>query len=95
MTTGKTSNNLVPNHELCLKARETLTIEAVTSVESFSDKEITLITVMGKLNIKGDNLHIEKFNKDTGEFMSTGKIHSLVYSKSSAQKGSFIERLFK
>lgn len=93
MQTEKSLN--INNHKLCLNNRETLTLDGAKSVEAFSDKEIVLITIMGKLLVKGENLHIEKFNKETGEFLSTGKISSLVYTKSSADKGSFIERLFK
>ena len=88
-------NNILNNHRLCLENREKLTIDGVKSVEAFSDKDIILISVMGKITIKGENLHIEKFNKDTGEFSSTGKVSSIVYSKASAQKASLIERLFK
>ncbi len=88
-------NIISNNHKLCLDNRDKLEMEGIKSVESFSDREIILISVMGKISIKGENLHIEKFNKDTGEFLSTGKVCSIVYSKASVQKGSFIERLFK
>lgn len=95
MVTEKNANILQNNHKLCLDGRQDLSINGVLRVEAFSDKEITLITVMGKLTIKGENLHIEKLDVDSGEFVSTGKVSSMVYSKASVNKGSFIERLFK
>ncbi len=95
MTSERTSNNLQKNHKLCLEERSGLTVSAVERVENFSDSEIILSTVMGKLTIKGENLHIEKLNVDSGEFIATGKVSSMVYSKSSMNKGSLIERLFK
>ena len=95
MVTEKNANIMQKNHKLCLDERENLLISGVLKVEAFSDKEITLITVMGKLIVKGENLHIEKLNLDTGEFISTGKVSSMVYYKTSVNKGSFIERVFK
>lgn len=95
MVTEKNTGILQKNHKLCLNERQDLSISGVVKVEAFSDKEITLITVMGKLLIKGENLHIEKLDVDSGEFVSTGRISSMIYSKASANKGSFIERVFK
>lgn len=95
MVTEKNTNIVQKNHKLCLDERQDLSISGVLKVEAFSDKEISLITVMGKLTIKGENLHIEKLNVDTGEFLATGKVSSMIYSKASVNKGSFIERVFK
>lgn len=95
MITEKNMNIQQKNHKLCLDERSELTLSGVLKVESFSDKEIVLITVMGKLTVKGENLHIETLNVDSGEFISTGQVISMVYSKSFVNKGSFIERVFK
>ena len=95
MTTEKNTNMLKTEHKLCLDERKDLTISGVYRVDAFSDKEIVLITNMGKLTIKGDNLHVEKLNVETGDFSASGKVISMAYSKSSANKGSFIERVFK
>lgn len=95
MVTEKNLNIQQKNHKLCLDGRSELTLSGVLKVESFSDKEIILITIMGKLTVKGENLHIETLNVDSGEFVSTGQVSSMVYSKSSVNKGSFIERVFK
>ena len=89
------TGEITKKHTLCLDQRAELKIDGVEKVDSFSDNDIVLQSIMGKLTIKGENLHIEKLNVDTGEFSATGKVTSIVYSKATMQKGSFIERLFK
>ena len=86
----------MPNsHKLCLEDRNSIKADGVKKIENFSDKEIILITVMGKLTVKGENLHIEKLCVETGDFIATGKVSSMIYSKASVNKGSFLEKLFK
>ena len=86
----------VPNsHKFCLEDRKDIKADGVIKIENFSDKEIVLVTVMGKLTIKGEEMHIEKLCVETGEFVATGKVSSMVYSKSSKTKGSFLEKLFR
>lgn len=83
------------NHRICLDGREALTIGGVERIDFFSDREINLLTVMGKLLIKGERLHIERLNAETGDFSAIGRVSSMVYSKAPTAKGSFLERLFK
>lgn len=87
--------NVANTHKFCLEDRKEIKADGVKKIENFSDKEIVLITVMGKLTLKGEDLHIEKLCVDTGDFIATGKISSMVYSKASPNKGSFLEKLFK
>ena len=85
----------IPTQKLMLENREHLSVTGVENVDNFTDNEIILDTNLGKLTIKGENLHINKLNIDTGEFSMDGRVSSFVYSKKSSKKGSFIERLFK
>lgn len=80
---------------LCLEDRENITLSGVENVDNFSDNEIVLITNMGKLTVKGENLHINKINVDTGDFSAKGSVISLIYSKATAKRVSFLDRLFK
>lgn len=88
-------NTLQKNHGICLEERKELSVKGVERVDFFSDREINLVTVMGKLLIKGEKLHIEKLNAETGDFFATGRVSSMVYSKAPSSGGSFLERLFK
>ena len=95
MITEKNAECMQKKHKLTLDERADLNVSGVIEVEAFSDKEIIVVTVMGKLTIKGENLHIEKVDVESGDFISKGKVSSLVYSRASVNKGSFIERIFK
>lgn len=82
--------------KLTMDSRKQLTLNGVKDIDSFSDREVVLITNMGKLTIKGENLKISKMVVDTGDFSVAGLITSLVYSKSSqSSKGGVFEKLFK
>ena len=95
MSVEKNLNQTTKVQKLTLDDRKNLLLSGVEEIESFSDSEIILTTNFGKLTIKGQNLHINSLNTDTGDFSSTGNVVSLVYSKNSKSKTKFIERIFK
>ena len=45
-------------HKLTLDGRKNLSITGVENIEGFSDTTVTLDTDMGRMVIKGENLHI-------------------------------------
>ena len=93
----KTISKNKPEEEqkLVLINRDKLQLSGVENVESFSDKEIVLITNMGKLTIKGEDLNINQLNVETKDFSMEGYVVSLIYSKYVKKDKSFIERIFK
>lgn len=92
---------MVPNssviQNLVLENREKLSISGVLDVLSFDDQVVVVETELGLLNIKGDNLRINKLSIDTSEVIVEGEIYSLNYSdKSPDKKGtSLIGKIFK
>lgn len=87
---GTTIQNLI------LENREKLSISGVLDVLSFDDQVVIVETELGLLNVKGDNLRINKLSIDTSEVVVEGDIYSLVYSeKSSDKKSSLIGKIFK
>lgn len=81
-------------HELRLEARERLTATGIRRVDFFSDELITAQTELGQLNIKGQGLHIESLNADTGDMLVKGTVGAMSYTESSPAL-SFFGRLFK
>ncbi len=81
-------------HELHMEARERLTSTGIRRVDFFSDELITAQTDLGQLNIKGEALHIENLNADTGDMLVKGKVAAVSYTESSPAV-SFFGRLFK
>ena len=91
----KSLNNTVIQN-LVLENREKLSISGVLDVLSFDDQVVIVETELGLLNIKGENLRINKLSLDTSEVIVEGNIYSLYYSeKSSEKKASLIGKIFK
>ena len=90
------SSTVIQN--LVLENREKLSISGVLDVLSFDDQVVIVETELGLLNVKGDNLRINKLSIDTSEVVVEGDIYSMVYSeKDTNKKGttSLLGKIFK
>ncbi|MBQ7950332.1 MAG: sporulation protein YabP [Clostridia bacterium] len=86
--------NIIQN--IILENREKLSVSGVLDILTFDEEEITLETELGQLNIKGENLKVEKLTVDTGEVVARGSFDSIVYSKEIVRKkGSFLKNMFQ
>ena len=95
MEDRKMPNTVIQN--LILENRKKLTISGVLDVLSFDDQVVIIETELGLLNIKGENLHINKLSIDTSEVIIEGEVYNLFYSEKNLDKDkvSFIGKLFK
>lgn len=90
------SNTVIQN--LVLENREKLSISGVLDVLSFDDQVVIVETELGLLNVKGDNLRINKLSIDTSEVVVEGDIYSMVYSERDTNKKgttSLLGKIFK
>ena len=90
------SNTVIQN--LVLENREKLSISGVLDVLSFDDQVIIVETELGLLNVKGENLRINKLSIDTSEVVVEGDVYSMVYSEKDANKKtgtSLLGKIFK
>ena len=90
------SNTVIQN--LVLENREKLSISGVLDVLSFDDQLVIVETELGLLNIKGENLRINKLSIDTSEVVIEGDIYSMVYSEKDTNKkagASLLGKIFK
>lgn len=87
-------DNVFDSQNVIIESRKKLNVSGVKDVLSFDEETLLLNTTLGKMTVKGEGLHIESFNTDTGELVSDGKIHAVVYM-SDAKSGGFISRIFK
>lgn len=78
-----------------LEGRKKISITGVTEVESFDEESITLNTSLGTLNIKGDDIKIEKLNLDTGEVSATGDFFLFEYISDEKEPKGFFPRIFR
>ena len=93
MTEGK--NTVQMPHQLILEDRRALTVSGVSDVDSFDEVTVTVDTDMGELTVKGEGLHINRLNIETGELTLEGSIQSLTYAEVPSRSGGFFGRLFK
>ncbi len=81
-------------HNVIMNNCEKLSLTGVYNVEGFDDKCVTCITDRGELQIRGENLHVERVELSVGDMDVTGCINALIYTGNSGKKG-IIHRLFK
>lgn len=86
----------IKKSSLGLENRKKLTLTGVVEVINFDEETISLNTSLGNLNIKGENLKMDKLDVKNGDVIITGMIYSLVYSNKGIKKNkeSFIKRIF-
>jgi len=83
-------------HKLTIDNRKKGTISGVADVLAFDVNEIQLETELGRLTVKGRELHISRLTLEKGEVDLEGTVDSLVYSNGkSGKQGSALKRLFR
>lgn len=83
-------------HNIVMENRKRLSVSGVSDVESFNEEEILLLTDLGGLCIKGNNLRIGKLSIEIGEVSLEGDIDSIAYSDVRKNKGAgFLTRIFR
>jgi len=94
---GDIMNNT--NHALTITDRSNINISGVNKVENFDKEEFFLETVMGYMDIKGENLEMVKLDTIDGKVVIKGKVNSINYleniKKNKNKDESLLNRLFK
>lgn len=77
---------------ITIESCKRITATEITSVDSFSDKQIILSYANGRIVVQGSGMKIVNFSKSTGAFSATGDISGARY----LQKGvSLKQKLFR
>ncbi len=95
MTDNKAAATVHMPHHLILEDRHALTVSGVSDVDSFDEMTVIVYTDLGELTVKGEGLHINHLNIETGELTLEGLVHSLTYAEVQSRSGGFFGRLFK
>lgn len=88
-------NKLKMPHNIILEDRKMLSVSGVEDIDSFDEQTIVLFTNYGELMIKGESLHINKLNVDTGELSVEGNIHTLIYSDDQPKQKGMFSKIFR
>ena len=82
------AENIQLPHKLTLNERKQLTMTGVTEVVSFDDTAVVLRTVLGTLEVQGQELQLKTLSIDGGQVAVDGHICALYYEEP-RQPGSF------
>lgn len=82
-------------HNVIMENRHSLSLSGVREVDSFDEQSVVVITELGELTVRGENLHISRLDQDTGELDMSGDINELVYSEMKQERKGFFARLMR
>ena len=84
-------------HSIILDNRKTGVLTGVLDVYAFDEEIISLMTEGGKLQIKGEQLHVKCLDLEAAQVEIEGKINSFAYlTKKAKKKGdSFLKQFFR
>jgi len=81
-------------HNVIMEDRARLSVSGVEDIENYDDNQISVVTVKGRLIIRGADLHVRRLSLETGELDVDGAMTDLSY-EDAAPGGSLWSRLFK
>lgn len=85
------------NHNINITDRNLLFVTGIIKIENFDDEEFEMVTNMGNLTVKGNELELVKLDTSQGNISIKGNINSLEYSQNNKIKNSsgLFNKLFK
>ena len=83
-------------HEVRLVNRNILKLNGIKKIESFDKDEFEMISNMGNIIVKGQDLEVLLLDTDKGDVEIKGKINSINYIDAKKEnKESLFSKLFK
>ena len=91
------SNDKTPvwRHQITLIDRNELTIDGATNLGSYDEKEISMETEAGLLNIHGEGMTVKEINLEEGRIVVEGKIKGIGYEEANKERRGLLNRLLK
>ncbi len=83
---------------ITLENRKKMILDGVLEIISFNDEQILIITVLGDMDIRGEELKMTKLDVQNGDVVITGKISYVVYTsegKRPKKQNSIISKIFR
>ena len=94
MAYEETKNQTAPPHRLTLDERRRLAVTGVEEVVSFHEEEVAVRTAKGLLVVRGEDLKVDKLEKNAGELSVSGLVTDLRYEAENTAAG-LLARLFR
>ncbi|MBQ8292941.1 MAG: sporulation protein YabP [Bacilli bacterium] len=86
------------NSTVTLKNRKNLEIKGIKKLESLNPNEFYIITNLGDLLVRGENLEMRELDMDKGNLWISGLIYSLEYIEevsTKKNKQNILGKIFK
>ena len=80
-------------HTLKLDNRSVMELTGIKDVGAFNEEQVAALSSYGGILIKGEGLHVDELNLETGKLKISGKICAFVYNDKTDVK-SFWGKLF-
>lgn len=83
---------------ITIENRKKMTLDGVLEILSFNDDQILITTVLGNMDIRGEELKMTKLDVQNGDVSITGKISYIVYTsdeRKSKKSNSIISKIFR
>ena len=91
---GKKISDKNTVHKITVLSRKNFGATGVKEMIEFDSKIVEFSTVMGRMLVKGKELHVTRLNLEKGELDIEGAIDGISYEENQ-DKESFLKRLFK
>lgn len=82
-------------HNVIMENRHSLSLSGVRDVDSFDEQSVVVLTELGELTVRGENLHISRLDQETGELDMSGEINELLYSQLKQERKGLLARLMR
>lgn len=83
---------------LTLENRKKMTLNGVSEIISFNEEQILLITLLGNMDIRGEDLKMTKLDVQNGDVVITGKVSYMVYTtdeKKPRKQNGILSKVFR
>ncbi len=94
-TMGEEKKAAAP-HNIILEGRKRISISGVTEMESCDEQMVVLYCQNAELAIRGEGLHINRIDVDTGELSLEGeRIDGISYADNLSSRSGILGKLFR
>lgn len=83
------------SHTVFIDNRESLVVTDVTDVPSFSEDTVLFTLSQGGLVVRGENLHMQMLDLETGKAVLAGNVQSIAYTQKRSREKNLLARLLK
>lgn len=82
-------------NRFCVDNREKASFSGIVDVLEFSENSVVLLSDLGEITIKGNQLKVVSFSNETGDFEITGRIDIVGYTDDAKPSKSVFSKLLR